>query len=288
MLRIALAISGQARPFENKHGHKYLEFFKSNLIDPNNCDVFCAFWDEPLAAGVLECYGPNTNVLVSPDEFPAIKQEFFDDYCKTTIKRFSPYKDVDIDWFLDARLRLLNGEVSSAKYPAMILDNTVRMFYLMSKVLTLIPEGYDYIVRARPDLYIPNEIKIESLEDNVIFNNFNNRHNPNKTSSKTRCSDQFFYGKSALIRKLCDWNTLPDRLVTLDLRQLDKIRRKEQLLVKGFMTPEPTIYDLTLYVLGATFTSGSNKDNVWLVKAPGYGHGWNVSNAKAVKIRRNV
>jgi len=198
-MKIAVAISGQARPLITYTGKDCRGSLNSKLITPNNADVYCVFWHDNHSDALIDEFKPKAYLLPSPDEFADVKQKFFDDYCRQ-VKVLLP----DLD--LDERLNFLNGEKHR--------DNTLRMFYMMDKVINLIGDGYDYIVRVRPDLYFDQieKVNITSIPKSAVVNNYwmSDKH-------KIKSCDHFFYSSPANMRLICDWGQFANRLVEMDL-----------------------------------------------------------------------
>lgn len=164
-MKVAIAISGQARPLITYWGEDFRGNLVKNLIEPNNADVYCAFWRGEHADSLLNEYKPKAYILPDQDDFvPGV----------------------------EARGR----------------DNVLRMFYMMDKAANLVPDGYDYIVRVRPELYFKKgPIIIKDIPEGTVANNYwmSDKH-------PIKMCDHFFYTVPALFRAICDWSKFSERL----------------------------------------------------------------------------
>lgn len=128
-MKIALCFSGQARSFE-----KGFEYYKKNLLDHYDVDVYIHAWKFTEEKKLLDLYNPTGYAFESP-----------------------PLGDYD---------KIYTNTPNAEKYPPRF---TYRMFYSMHQCSSLIFKKYDWIIRSRTDYALNTQIPFEQLDNTKLY-----------------------------------------------------------------------------------------------------------------------
>ena len=128
-MKIALCFSGQARSFE-----KGYEYYKRNLLDHYDVDVYIHGWKFHDERKLLELYRPKTYQFEIP-----------------------PLVDYDSKY---------TNTPNAEKYPPRF---TYRMFYSMNECRKLIFGDYDWIIRSRTDYALNVKIPFSDLDNSKLY-----------------------------------------------------------------------------------------------------------------------
>jgi hypothetical protein len=128
-MKIALCFSGQARSFE-----KGYEYYKRNLLDHYDVDVYIHSWKFPESEKMIELYRPRACQF----ETPLVN---------------------------DANEKYTNTP-NASKYPP---QSTFNMFYSMFECSQMIGKEYDWIIRSRPDYALNVKIPFEELDNTKLY-----------------------------------------------------------------------------------------------------------------------
>jgi hypothetical protein len=94
-------------------------------------------------------------------------------------------------------------------------QSTLRMFYLMSLAVALVPEGFDYIIRCRPDQYLPGGFTAD-LQQMKPYQIACDRKHVFATGAALM-SDQCFWGPEGIMRKVTSiWDNLPGYIAEVE------------------------------------------------------------------------
>lgn len=134
-MKIALCFSGQARSYQAGY-----EYYKKNLLDDYEVDVYIHTWDNPdfgkqLFDDLNILYRPKNIVIQSPIAEPWI----------------------DIKY---------PNTPNPEKYPSRF---SYSMFYSMNAVSNMIQEEYDWVIKSRTDYALNVKIPFETLDNSKLY-----------------------------------------------------------------------------------------------------------------------
>ena len=156
-MKIALCISGKFRNSVFCFPTVY-----NNFILNYNTDVFIHTW-----GSVEECFN-----LYQPKK---ILVENAQDVLKSELGKIVLSSDVKIN-------------------PYSNINNNILMYYGVKKVIEMVDDSYDFIIRIRPDLYLNNKLNLDT-----IFDDLNNKKYdlqiPNKRQNHDGINDQIAIGR---------------------------------------------------------------------------------------------
>jgi hypothetical protein len=163
-MKIALCFSGQPRGLKVAYN-----YYKENLLDLYDVDVFCHSWNSDVNDDILKLYNP--------------KSYKFEDYI--------------FDESYDGKY---TNTPNPEKYPPRF---TLSSFYSISQSSILKNEYetknnfvYDWVIRTRYDFALNVKIPFEDLCSNKIY-----VPNCHMTPEKDFCNDQFAFSNSAFMSK---------------------------------------------------------------------------------------
>jgi len=128
-MKIALCFSGQARSFEQGY-----EFYKNNLLDHYDVDVYIHSWKFDNERKLLELYRPVSYEFQTPP-----LGNFDNRYTNTP---------------------------NAQKHPPRF---TYRMFYSMYKCSKLVQRQYDWIIKSRTDYALNVVIPFDELDNSKLY-----------------------------------------------------------------------------------------------------------------------
>jgi len=128
-MKIALCFSGQSRSFE-----KGYEYYKRNLLDHYDVDVYIHSWKFPESEKMIELYRP-------------IACQFEEPFVNDSNQRYT-------------------NTPNTFKYPP---QSTFNMFYSMFECSMLIGQQYDWVIRSRPDYALNVKIPFEELDNTKLY-----------------------------------------------------------------------------------------------------------------------
>ena len=128
-MKIALCFSGQARSFE-----KGFEYYKKNLLDHYDVDVYIHAWTFTEEKKLLDLYKPVGYAFEKP-----------------------PVGDFD---------SIYTNTPNAEKYPPRF---TYQMFYSMHNCASLVFKEYDWIIRSRTDYALNTQIPFEQLDNTKLY-----------------------------------------------------------------------------------------------------------------------
>lgn len=127
-MKIALCFSGQSRSFE-----KGYEYYKKNLLDQHDVDVYIHGWEFENKENLIELYKPSVCMFEK-----------------------SPTLD----------LSSYTNTPNPQKYPQIF---TYRMFYSMYECSQLVKGEYDWVIRSRTDYALNTQIPFEFLDKSKLY-----------------------------------------------------------------------------------------------------------------------
>ena len=129
-MRIALCISGQVR-----HGMASFPYiYNSFLNNDYEVDVFFHTWNRD---EVIDLYNP---------EFLDIENDV--DIRKSLLDNLNLHKDVKVD------------KTSN-------IGNNLLMYYGIKRVISMVGDEYDIVIRARPDMFMPNKLNLKKIVSDI-------------------------------------------------------------------------------------------------------------------------
>jgi hypothetical protein len=155
-MKIALCFSGQARAFEQGY-----EFYKKNLLDHYDVDVYIHSWKFHEERKFLELYKPVGYAFETP-----------------------PLGDFD---------KKYTNTPNAEKYPPRF---TYRMFYSMYHCSDLMFKEYDWVIRARTDYALNTIIPFDELDNTKLY-----IPNCRMVPERDFGNDQFAFGSQDTMKK---------------------------------------------------------------------------------------
>jgi len=204
-MKVAVVVSGQSRVW------RAYPNLVENFIAPHKADVYVATWDEPpYHEKLLAAVKPKASIIHPPGKYVEVKHEFWARYSSLieSVKERSRRKDI-----LDGRWGFYIGLDDNGvdKWRRFTVDNTLRQAFLMSEVIKLVPEGYDYIIRCRPDSKAKSAIHLSEMKDNEVGGPVNHYYINARNPIWSHCSDQVLIGKPVIMNKVMRmWDHLPE------------------------------------------------------------------------------
>jgi len=155
-MKIALCFSGQARSFEQGY-----EFYKSNLLDHYNVDVYIHTWKFAEQNRFVELYKPHS----IDTQIPPLG-DFDNKYTNTS---------------------------NAVKHPPRF---TYRMLYSMNEVAQMIHGEYDWVIKSRTDYALNVKIPFEELDNTKLY-----IPNCRMVPERDFGNDQFAFGSQETMMK---------------------------------------------------------------------------------------
>lgn len=156
-MKVALCISGEFR----NSVFCFPTIYK-NFILNYDTDVFIHTWSS--ASDSINLYQPKKILIENRED--VLKSEFAKINLSNNVK-VNPYSN---------------------------MNNNILMYYGIKKVIEMVDDSYDFIVRIRPDLYLNNKLHLDD-----IFSDLNNGKYdlqiPNRRQNHTGMNDQIAIGK---------------------------------------------------------------------------------------------
>ena len=153
-IKVALCLAGQYRTFSNPVVQKSLQHFILNKYD---CDTYISTWDD---------IGKSTNSTsgVQVESRSKIFKESITPYMENAVIEIENYQE----WYTSISQELRELITSTAQH-----SGCIPQLYKKFRAFTLIPKEkeYDFVIMTRPDIFIFNELSLETLDNaGVIWN----------------------------------------------------------------------------------------------------------------------
>lgn len=159
-MKIALCIGGQPRSLE-----KGFEYYKKNLLDQYDVDVFCHSWNSPKNDKILELYKP--------------KAHKFED---------TPYGEMHDKMYVNTP--------NATKWPPRFTMSALHSCYQTHVLRTESGINYDWVIKTRYDYALNAFIPFEQLDKGKVY-----VPHCRMTPARDFCNDQFAFGDSDVMSK---------------------------------------------------------------------------------------
>lgn len=164
-------IGGRGKQINPKNAYKY---YKKNLIDHYDVDVFIHSWSIDLKDQLIELYKPKKNIIENQRKFEDVSLKNFGYNSIEELRAIEPYREPYTD-FSDLHayknFETLLWRSYSRWYSTMMSINLKKEFELANDF------KYDFVISSRFDIALLKKINFEKLNNSKFYASL--RHNRN-------------------------------------------------------------------------------------------------------------
>ncbi|MEL0008547.1 MAG: hypothetical protein VW741_01625 [Flammeovirgaceae bacterium] len=189
-----VGVGGQGRQIHPKNGYLY---YKKNLIDQYDVDVFIHSWSTEFKNELIEIYKPKKHIIEPQREFNQITLNNFGYHEINDLRKhepyFEPYKDLSDNEAFE-KFETLLWRSYSRWYSTKMSINLKKEYELSNNI------EYDFVISSRLDIALLKKIKFEKLDKSKFYASF--KHG--RTDFDKALFDLIFFSNSKIINEFSE------------------------------------------------------------------------------------